>query len=181
MIPGRGNEVNGTEIRIRRLPSADAARYRDIRLEALRVAPEAFSSTLAAEGAEPLSWFAARLSRSAVFGACAGGDLLGIAGFFVRQGEKEAHKGMLVGMYVRPGARKLGIGQRLVEAVIEHGRGHVEILQLTVVSSNDAARRLYAKLGFVEYGVERNALKDGAHYWDEVLMAKSLLPGEKGL
>ena len=52
---------------------------------------------------------------------------------------------------------------------------HVEILQLDVVSENEAARRLYASLGFVEYGIERKALKQGGRYYDEVLMAKDLI------
>jgi RimJ/RimL family protein N-acetyltransferase len=170
--------VNGAEVTIRRLSPADAAAYRDIRLEALKRAPEAFASTFTAESSEALAWFASRLGRSAVFGACANGDLLGIAGFFVRQGQKQAHKGVLVGMYVRPLARNLGIGRRLVEAVIEHASRHVEILQLSVVSDNKPARRLYATLGFVEYGIEQRALKEDGRYWDEVLMAKSLLPEE---
>ena len=164
--------MNGPEIR--RLSSADAILYRDIRLEALKLAPEAFSSTFAKENSEPLTWFASRLGDSVVFGAFAGAELLGIAGFFRQQGQKMAHKGVLVGMYVRPDARRAGLGRRLVEAVIGHACHHVEILQLTVVSGNDAARRLYQRLGFVEYGIERNALKAGADYCDEVLMAKFL-------
>ena len=170
------HEVTGAEVRIRRLLPADAACYREIRLEALRLAPEAFSSTFTAENVEPLTWFAARLERSAVFGAFIGGGLVGVAAFIVKQGRKEAHKGALVGMYVRPHARMAGTGRRLVEAVIEHARPHVELLQLTVVSGNEPARRLYAKLGFVEYGIEKNALKEDGRYWDEILMAKSLLP-----
>jgi RimJ/RimL family protein N-acetyltransferase len=167
--------VAAAKVEVRRLLPADAALYRDIRLEALSLAPEAFSSIHVVESAAPLTWFAARLDRSAVFGAFAGGDLLGIAGFFVEQGRKEAHKGVLVGMYVRPHARRAGTGRRLVEAVIDHARGQVELLRLTVVSGNEPARRLYAKLGFVEYGIEKNALKQDGRYWDEVLMAKPLL------
>jgi ribosomal protein S18 acetylase RimI-like enzyme len=166
------------EVEVRRLLPADAAAYRVVRLEALKLAPEAFSATLEAESAEPLSWFADRLGRSAVFGACADGDLLGIAGWFVRDGPKQQHKGVLVGMYVRPDARRAGIGRRLVEAVIENARRRVDLLQLSVVSGNEAACRLYARLGFVEYGIERNALKRGGRYWDEVLMAKPLVPEE---
>ena len=45
--------------------------YRDIRLEALKLAPEAFSSTFAREDAKPPEWFAARLDDAAVFGAFA--------------------------------------------------------------------------------------------------------------
>lgn len=164
------------EVGIRRLLPADAALYREIRLEALELVPEAFGSTFARESARPLTWFATRLDDAAVFGAFAAGDLAGTAGFFARQGDKEAHKGALWGMYVRPGARGTGLGRRLVEAVVEHARRRVELLQLTVVSGNEPARRLYAKLGFVEYGIEKNALKQDGRYWDEILMAKPLLP-----
>jgi ribosomal protein S18 acetylase RimI-like enzyme len=177
MNSGRRNEVIRAEIRIRRLSPADATLYRDIRLESLKLAPEAYGSNFEAEYPRPLSWFAARLG-AAVFGAFCGDSLCGIAGFFAKHGPKDSHKGALWGMYVRPDTRNLGIGQQLVEAVIEHARAHVEILQLNVVSSNETARRLYAKLGFIEYGIEPNALKAGGHYWDEVLMAKSLLPTE---
>jgi len=165
-------------MQIRRLLPADGVIYREVRLEALRLAPEAFSSDLARESAEPVRSFNARLDDSAVFGAFAGGDLIGIAGFFACKGRKEAHKGALWGMYVRPQARRAGIGRRLAEAVIDHARRQVELLQLSVVSNNEGARRLYASLGFVEYGIEKNALKEAGRYWDEVLMAKPLLPEE---
>lgn len=163
---------------IRRLLPADAALYRQIRLEGLKTAPEAFGSTFERESAEPLPWFAARLENAAVFAAFADDEVIGIAGLFVKQGPKDAHKGGLWGMYVRPEARQHGVGRRLVEAVVEHARGYVELIQLTVVSGNEPARRLYAALGFVEYGIEKNALKQGGRYWDEMLMAKSLLPDE---
>ena len=76
------------------------------------------------------------------------------------------------------GREGLELGRRLVEAVIEYGQTRVEILQLTVVSSNEPARQLYRKLGFVEYGIEKNALKADGCYWDDVLMAKPLSPTE---
>jgi ribosomal protein S18 acetylase RimI-like enzyme len=167
------------DVQLRRLSPADAIIYRERRLEALRLAPDAFGSTFAVENAEPLTWFADRLARSAVFGAFGGEELRGIAAFLTRQGQKEAHKGMLVGMYVRPDARNAGIGRWLAEAVIEHARREVEILQLSVVAGNEPARHLYTSLGFVEYGLEKNALKENGRYWDEVLTAKSLLPVDR--
>ena len=81
-------------------------------------------------------------------------------------------------MYVRPGARKAGVGKQLAEEVIDHARQHVELIQLTVVSGNKPARRLYDSLGFIEYGIEKNSLKQDGCYWDEVLMAKPLSPPE---
>jgi RimJ/RimL family protein N-acetyltransferase len=167
--------VSELETRIRRLLPADAVFYREIRLEALRLAPEAFSSDLARENAEPANWFATRLEVAVVFGAFAGRDLVGTAGYFACEGRKEAHKGVLWGMYVRPHARRAGIGRRLVEAVIDHARHHVELLQLKVVSGNEGARHLYSTLGFVEYGNEKNAIKEEGRYWDDVLMSKPLL------
>jgi ribosomal protein S18 acetylase RimI-like enzyme len=162
-------------IRMRHLSSDDAARYRDIRLEALRRDPDAFSSTIEDEGDEPLAFFVDRLARSTVFGAFRGDELVGIAGFFVQPGRKHRHKGMLVGMYVRPAARGVGIGRRLVEAVVDHARGRVELIELSVISDNRAARALYANLGFVVYGVEKHAAKYQGRYHDDLLMAKMLV------
>jgi hypothetical protein len=77
-------------------------------------------------------------------------------------------------MYVQPDARKSGVGRRLVEAVIDFARQNVEILQLRAVSDNEPALRLYAGLGFVEYGLEKDSLKHCDTYYDEILMALDL-------
>jgi RimJ/RimL family protein N-acetyltransferase len=168
--------LSAADIQIRRMMPADAALYREIRLAGLGDCPEAFGSTFGRESAQPLAWFCDRLRNSQVFGAFRSTDLLGIAGFVIREGEKERHKGLLWGMYVRPGTRNAGVGRRLVEAVIDYARDHVELIQLSVVSGNERARRLYAVLGFVEYGVEKNSLKHDGRYYDEILMALDLMP-----
>lgn len=155
---------------------ADASLFRDIRLEALRCNPEAFGSTFEAENAQPLTFFSERLGRSASFGAFCGSELVGIAGLLIREGQKEAHKGLLVGMYVRLNARKAGVGRRLVETIVEFARQRVELIQLSVVSENEQARRLYERLDFLEYGLELRALKQDGRSYDEVLMAKDLKP-----
>jgi RimJ/RimL family protein N-acetyltransferase len=160
---------------IRVLGPADAALFRDIRLEALHLTPEAFGSTHEVEAARPLEFFEGRLASSTVFGGFEGAALLGIAGFKQEDGLKERHKAMLLGMYVRPSARGCGLGARLVDAVLAHARGRVEQVNLAVVEGNEAARRLYAAAGFVEYGLERRALKYQGRYWDEILMAAALV------
>jgi RimJ/RimL family protein N-acetyltransferase len=162
-------------IEIRRLGPADAAAYRELRLAALRDSPEAFGSTFERESPQPLAWFRDRLGKGPVLGAWRVSELVGTAGFVRREGEKEQHKGLLWGMYVRPDARGAGIGRLLIEAVIDYARDHVELIQLSVVSDNHQARRLYASLGFVEYGVEKNSLKQRGHYYDEILMALDLM------
>ncbi len=171
---GYESNVDTSQIQIRRLTPSEGAAYREIRLEALRLNPEAFGSTFEAESVRPLDHFSERVASCPVFGAFRGVEIVGTAGFWGREGIKDAHKAMLWGMYVQAAARNAGVGRRLAEAVIDYARQHVEILQLNVVSENEAARRLYASLGFVEYGTERRALKQAGRYYDEVLMAKDL-------
>jgi ribosomal protein S18 acetylase RimI-like enzyme len=169
--------MRDARIEIRRLMQADVADavlYRDIRLEGLRVHPEAFGSTFETEAAHPLSWFSDRLGSSTMLGGFRDAELVAVAGFAIQQGQKQAHKGMIWGMYVQSDARRTGIGRRLIEAILELARDRVELIQLTVVRDNDQARRLYASVGFLEYGIERNALKQDGRYYDEILMAKDL-------
>ena len=166
--------MDTSRILIRRLAPSEGAAYREIRLEALRGNPEAFGSTYEAESVRSLAHFSERVASCPVFGAFSGTELVGMAGFLGREGAKDAHKGYLWGMYVQPSARNAGVGRKLAEAVIDYARQKFEILQLNVVSENEAARQLYASSGFVEYGIERKALKQNGRYYDEVLMAKDL-------
>jgi RimJ/RimL family protein N-acetyltransferase len=161
-------------LQIRRLTTSDATLYREIRLEALQKNPEAFGSTFEKESVQPLSWFEAALDRAAIFGAFLDGTLAGIAAYGVYESAKQAHKALLWSMYVRPTARNEGLGKQLVGAVLGHARGRVEQVQLSVVSENESARRLYAALGFVEYGYDKRALRQDGRYYDEVLMVKFL-------
>ncbi len=164
-------------LQIRRLEPSDAALYREIRLEGLRISPEAFGSTFEKEDAQPLSWFETVLGRTDIFGAFLDGTLAGVAAYAVQGGSKQAHKATLWGMYVRNTARNLGLGKKLVAAVLNHARERVEMIQLTVVSENDDARRLYSASGFVEYGYEKRGLKQDGRYYDHVLMVNYLGEG----
>jgi RimJ/RimL family protein N-acetyltransferase len=166
--------VTGAAVTLRPLTRDDAAAYRAIRLAALASDPDAFSSTLEIEREYPLGRFADRLADSHVVGGFDGAELVGVAGFYVQPGPKHGHKGMLWGMYVRRSYRGTGLARRLVTAIIEHASQRVELLQLFVISDNVPARRLYQRLGFAEYGVERHATKYRGKYHDDVLMALPL-------
>jgi ribosomal protein S18 acetylase RimI-like enzyme len=165
-----------SDVEIRLIVPDDARLYRDIRLEALQAAPEAFGSTYELERTYTAEQFADLLGRSDVFGAFRGPDLLGMAGYRTQVGPKREHKGYLWGMYVRAAARGTGVSKRLVEAVLSHARGRVELVQLSVVSTNEMAQRLYRSCGFVVYGHEVHALKQNGRYYDELLMAVALRP-----
>ena len=156
---------------IRRLRSDDAASFKAIRLEALKAHPELLRSTFEFEDKLDLAWFADRLEDTHVLGAFRDGELVGIVGFFIQQGQPNAHKGKLFGMYVRPSSRNVGLGRLLLNAVLQVARENVELIQLSVVKENQPARRLYESVGFLEFGVEKKASKYGDEYYDEALMA----------
>jgi ribosomal protein S18 acetylase RimI-like enzyme len=166
--------MNGSRFTIRRLGAADVEAFRAIRLEGLRDDPDAFGSTFEKESSEPEQYFVDRLTRSAVFGGFAGDRLVGVAGFYSFGDIKSAHKGVLWGMYVTPGVRGSKLATALVETLLEQASKEVEQVQLIVTASNLRARRFYERMGFVQYGLERKALKYQGTYFDEVLMVKFL-------
>jgi GNAT superfamily N-acetyltransferase len=165
---------SGMEFVIRPLRPDEAEVYREIRLEALRLHPEAFVSSHDEEAARPLAFFSGRLTDNAVFGGFRGEALLGVAGFMPESGAKRAHKGHLWGMYVRAAARGTGLARALVEAVVDHARGRVEVLALTVTEGNVPARRLYEAVGFAAWGVEVKALRVEGTWFDDVHMERWL-------
>jgi ribosomal protein S18 acetylase RimI-like enzyme len=165
--------VDPTPIQIRHLTSADAMLYRAIRLEALEHDPEAFGSTLDAERDQHIDWFKARLEGSVVFGALRDGEAVGTAGIYFDTA-MPPRTGTLWTVYVRPAARGRGLGQRLVDAVIDHVRPQADRIRLKVNSENDAAVQLYLRLGFVRVGIEKDALHRGGRFYDEAVMERVL-------
>ena len=69
---------------------------------------------------------------------------------------------------------KVILAAESVQATVQsHVRG-LSGIRLAVVADNVVARRLYASLGFTEYGIEMHSLKVEGRYLDEVLMVKFL-------
>ncbi len=163
------------DARVRRLTAADAAAWRELRLEGLRDHPAAFTADAEVEAGHPLGWFAGRLERGMVFGGrhddARAGALAGTAGFFVRDGVKLCHKGVLWGMYVRSAARGSGLGRALIAAVIAVAREACEELTLSVATDNAAAIALYRAMGFVDCGFEARTVKVDGRYYDETWMS----------
>ncbi len=158
---------------IRRLGPADAAVYRDLRLEALQEAPTAFGSSYETESKQTVADFEGWMARSYIAGAWLGDVLVGTAAFRRLDGVKTAHRGNLWGVYVRPEARSRGIARALISDVLAFAQTQVEQLHLCVVTDNATARRLYEALGFTPYGTEPRSLFVAGRYHDEHLMVLS--------
>jgi RimJ/RimL family protein N-acetyltransferase len=163
---------------IRALNAADAEEYRRVRLDALRLHPEAFGAAYEDEVALNGEQIVERLTAGGLtrFGAFAEHDgLVGLAGLHIRTGAKQRHKADLFTMYIDGAHRGTGLAQRLVEAVIAGARdAGAVLLHLSVTVGNEPARRLYAHMGFTVYGIERRSLKVGGRFHDEALMALDL-------
>ncbi len=159
----------------------DARVLRDLRLDALRRAPEAYGQTYDEAAARPEdSWvdWATRGAggpRGVTYVADAGDLLVGMASLVRPEAAKFRHAGSIQAVYVRPEQRGAGLGDALLAACEAWGRAEgVRVLRLSVVTTNAAAIRCYVRRGFSVYGVETEALLHDSVYYDELLMAKRL-------
>lgn len=167
---------------IRRLGADDVARYRDIRSEALARHPEAFGTTIAEFAERSDADLVKLLGALAVYaGVADSGELAGIAAFERDTGTKAAHRGWLLQVYVRPPYRGRGLGEALVERIVEHARHHVVQLHLGVWTENRPALDLYRRCGFSIYGTDPRYLFVNGRYVDEHLMVRFLdkAPGDQ--
>lgn len=147
----------------------DWERLRDVRLAALRDAPDAFASTLeATEGLPQWRWegwatgddwgaelvtFVEEPSADAPFTGLATGAIF----------HDDRSTANLFAMWVAPSARGAGLGRALVDAILEWARerGAAHVI-LRISEGNQAARRLYGSAGFVLDADDREPLREGS-------------------
>jgi ribosomal protein S18 acetylase RimI-like enzyme len=176
--------TDAAAITVALLTPSDVDEYRRVRLRALAEHPEAFRSDAEEEAARPTRWWEERLaprtrSHGLFYGAWAAGRrLVGTAGLLFEARRKVCHTATIVGMYVAPEHAGRGIGARLLDACVEVARAEpsLEILYLTVTSTNSSAIRLYERTGFVAYGLEPGSMRLGDRTFDKLMMALRLRP-----
>lgn len=166
--------MSGTPYRIRRLDVTDAHIFRPVRLAALLLHPEAYGAAYEEEIQVPLDDLARRLLLPPVtmFGGFVGHSLAGITGLLQETRIKTRHKANVFSVYVEAAHRGTGLGAALVETAMTHARGTgARVLHLTVTVGNNAARRVYARLGFRGIAIEPRALLvNGVFYDNEHMM-----------
>lgn len=179
----QGQEIHGLSalkqerlknIIIKPLDSTNLQAYKALRLRALQLSPLAFGSNFAEENAYSDAVWMQRLEAvgsNIVLGAFEGDALVGTAGVFMHSRLSERHRGTLWGVYVAPEARGLKLGEQLVQAIIDHAVKRFLILDAKVVATNNYARKVYQKLGFVTYGLEKKSLYIQGQFLDQELIA----------
>jgi GNAT superfamily N-acetyltransferase len=152
----------GDLVELRRLASHEVDLHRDLRLRALRDAPDSFGETFAAAAVRPISYWeeltrsVTEPGRDVMFLACEGDDVLGSAYGLLDRARTDA--GRVGGMWVGPAWRRRGVGRALLQEVIRWARERrLRHLGLWAPAHNPAAIALYSRAGFRNTG-DRRAL-----------------------
>ena len=140
---------------IRRLEPSDRETLRDVRLRALRDAPDAFLSRYEDETAFADDVWDGRLRQPGnahIVGAVAGMVA------YVRE-RPVAPLAWIVGMWVVPAHRSRGAADELIDAAVRTARADgIRTLRLHVADGNLRAERVYARHGFTNTGCAAHAM-----------------------
>ena len=143
---------------VRRFQSHEWQLYRDLRLAALRDAPDAFGSTLAREGAFPEQEWIARLAAGTtstlnhpIVAEDDAGRAVGLA--WGRIDPTDPSTATLYQVWIHPAARRRHIGAALLASAIQWARdAGARAMELDVAIGPDSAIGFYRRAGFVESG-----------------------------
>jgi ribosomal protein S18 acetylase RimI-like enzyme len=127
--------------------------HRDIRLEMLEDAPDAFWYTYADEAVYDEADWRERIEGAWLVQARDADGVVGSAGLGSHWEPERATTATLFGLYVAPRVRGRGVGEALIQAVLDEARqlGKTEVV-LEVGNHNEGAIALYERCGFVRTG-----------------------------
>lgn len=176
-MPHPGATLQRTAVQIRPLQASDAVAYKALRDEALRSAPDAFTSDYESSVGRSAESYVGRFGDPASGQFFLGafddsGALLGCVGCEREQRTKQRHCAVVVGMMVAPQAQRRGVGQQLVAACIQLARQVPGLTQLvlTVTASNTHVVRLYEQAGFRAWGLLPGAIVVNGVPYDKLHM-----------
>ncbi len=167
------------DLEFRALNAADLSAYKQLMLAGYQQDSESFVSSVAERSALPDSWWLQRIAaenRSSIgYGVFDGAELIATLVLERSQRPKTAHKAMIHAVYVRADWRGQGLAADLLQTTIALARSQgVLHLSLSVLEGNQAAQRLYQRVGFIEYGCEPMAVQQGQRYLSKHLLWQAL-------
>ncbi|MFZ3301256.1 MAG: GNAT family N-acetyltransferase [Microgenomates group bacterium] len=161
-------------MKIEKLTAKNLQEFRSIRLEALRLEPQAFGDTYEVlDKKNDNFWIKQLSSKSQVwYGAYAGDSIVGIGSIKYAKALKFNHIAHLSGIYVKKEYRGQGIGKLLFKTRIDEAFNNEKIkkLKLIVNISQTNAIGLYESYGFKKVGDLEAEFKIGNIFYDAYLM-----------
>jgi len=164
---------------VRPTRESDAEAFRALRLEALKLHPDAFGADFAESDARSIEHWQERTrpdpgGMQIIYVAEFGNSLIGMTGIYRNNSLKSRHSSSIWGVYVREAWRGQHIAEALVMTCVNWAQAQtdVRIVKLCVVTTNMSAIRCYVRCGFAVYGIEPEALAWNGAYYDELLMAR---------
>ena len=147
-------------MRIRRLEPHEIALHRDVRLRALREAPDSFGENAAEVETRPSSYWedltrsVTEPGRHVMFLACEGEAVHGST--YGLRDLQSGDSGRVGGTWVAPSHRRQGIGKGLLQAVVFWAKEQgLRRLRLWAPAASSAALSLYRQSGFADTGHRR--------------------------
>lgn len=175
-LRGESDMENNIDIRV--LTKADMQNYKKIRLELLSKEPKSFGSSYEEESQFDDRMWINRLSKEHVItlGAFDNNEIVGVSVSVGNPRSKIQHVATLNSMFVKKNYRQKNIGVAMIKKILGQLKDRkVEVLNLSVVTTNTSAINLYKKLGFTIYGEEEKAIKYQGKYINLYLMKKEVL------
>ena len=168
-------QTMGMTFAIRPLTADDAPAYRTLRLRALTEDPAAYLTSAEEYAGRLLEEVAAGLrgsENSLTLGAFDQTALLGIATLVRSERLKLRHRADVLGVYLAPEMRGRGLAQAMMGELISAAKQMpgLDVLELSVTETQLAAQHLYERLGFVMWGVQPDAVREGGQALSELHM-----------
>lgn len=167
-------------LEFRKLKPSESNLYRELRLECLKLYPENFGSNYQDETKKEKLFFQPMIENqdpnTFVIGGFHNRKLIAICGFQRYDAEKTKHRARIIQLYVTPEYQKKHIASDILKSTIKEAikiQG-IEQIELGVITTNSNAEKIYQKLGFKEYGIQKDYLKIDNNYFDHKMMALNI-------
>ncbi len=161
-----------------KLNPEDWGKLKNIRLEALKEEGDAFGSSYTESATHSDEEWQRKLAspKNPTMVVCDEGQAIGMAGAYQEKGANVKHITYVWGVYLRKSYRGKGLGQKLMEALLDEIAKNtgIEKINLNVNTSRLSAIKIYEKLGFKIIGTLHKEMKFKGKYIDEHVMEKFL-------
>ncbi|MES3031915.1 MAG: GNAT family N-acetyltransferase [Patescibacteria group bacterium] len=148
--------------------------YRAIRLKAFRTDPTAFGESYEREEKKSEAEMRKQLSdpNYRAYVAKIDNKTASLAVYMLFVPQHVEHCAMISSVFTDPEFRRSGLGEKLLRKVLDdlHQNPKITRVRLSVRVDNEAAKKMYEKLGFVQCGIGRKEVKVDGKYYDQAQM-----------